>query len=230
MLSNRLLRRTAHSSSRGGFTLVELLVVIAIIAILAGVALGPITSGIKKAQQSGALQGTKALGLAEFTYANDNNNSYPAAGTLGAFVTLMYPTYVSDLGSLIINGSGNTKYTGATPTTGIVSSMTPATATCSYDFVTGIGNIALSASYPDGAPVVFSGANAALAAGTAAAGAPTAAVVNLNVDSTCPLGIDGMAVCYHSNSAKYIKATAGVVPVVDIGYPAGYQIVSFGSW
>ena len=72
MLTNRLLCRTARSSSRGGFTLVELLVVIGIIAILAGVALGPITSGIKKGQQSSGIQTARTLALAEFQYSNDN--------------------------------------------------------------------------------------------------------------------------------------------------------------
>ena len=47
----------------GGFTLVELLVVIGIIAILAGVALGPITSGIKKAKESAAMQSCRSIGL-----------------------------------------------------------------------------------------------------------------------------------------------------------------------
>ena len=69
-------RSLSAARQSGGFTLVELLVVIGIIAILAGVALGPITSGIRKARESACMQTTRTLALAEFQYANDNNN-YP---------------------------------------------------------------------------------------------------------------------------------------------------------
>src|ERR1700689_3593792 len=81
MLNNRLLFRTARNSNRGGFTLVELLVVIGIIAILAGVALGPITNGIKKAKQSAGLQTAHAIGLSLYSFANDNQQLYPDPGT-----------------------------------------------------------------------------------------------------------------------------------------------------
>src|SRR5882762_3180173 len=87
MLNNRLLCRTARSSSRGGFTLVELLVVIGIIAILAGVALGPITNGIKQAQHNAALQTGRQIGQMCFSYATDNTvngNAYPADSTATA--------------------------------------------------------------------------------------------------------------------------------------------------
>jgi prepilin-type N-terminal cleavage/methylation domain-containing protein len=83
MLKHTLLCRTPRSS-RGGFTLVELLVVIAIIAILAGVALGPITNGIKQAKRNAYMQQGRQLGQLCFSYATDNTangNTYPADTT-----------------------------------------------------------------------------------------------------------------------------------------------------
>src|SRR5476649_2725082 len=111
MFINRLLLRTARKSTRDGFTLVELLVVIGIIAILAGVALGPITNGIKKAQQSSALQSAHAVGLAMYSAANDNSQTYPdTTGGAGLIArALLAGGYVTDPSIFYIPGGGATK-------------------------------------------------------------------------------------------------------------------------
>src|SRR5271154_5128336 len=77
----RLFCRTDRRSSRGGFTLVELLVVIGIIAILAGVALGPIMNGLKQAKRNAYMQQSRQVGQVCFSYATDNTangNAYPS--------------------------------------------------------------------------------------------------------------------------------------------------------
>ena len=98
MNSLRLSFRTA--STRSGFTLVELLVVIGIIAILAGVALGPITNEIKQAKHNSALQTGRQIGQVCFSYATDNTqngNAYPADKTAVAIAQdLMNANYVTD--------------------------------------------------------------------------------------------------------------------------------------
>src|SRR5271156_6608532 len=97
MIKNRLISRTARNSSRGGFTLVELLVVIGIIAILAGVALGPILKGIKQAEHSAAMQTSHSIAICEFEYANDNSNVYPDATTAHDIANLLLNAkYASD--------------------------------------------------------------------------------------------------------------------------------------
>jgi len=97
-------RLSSAARQSGGFTLVELLVVIGIIAILAGVALGPITTGIRKARESACMQTTRTLALAEFQYANDNNN-YPDGADAGALCQEMITgNYISDPTILRIGG------------------------------------------------------------------------------------------------------------------------------
>src|ERR1700727_216318 len=100
MINNRLLFCTAPISSRGGFTLVELLVVIGIIAILAGVALGPITGAIKQAQHNAAMQYGRQIGQMCFSYSTDNiqnGNQYPAdASGMAVCQDLLNAGYASD--------------------------------------------------------------------------------------------------------------------------------------
>ncbi len=84
---------------RKGFTLVELLVVIAIIALLAGVAYGPILNQINKGHQMQALSNMKNVGVAmnEFK-SNSRLGNYPDDTTADRIVKLH--SYMAGIGKL----------------------------------------------------------------------------------------------------------------------------------
>jgi len=183
-------RSLSAARQSGGFTLVELLVVIGIIAILAGVALGPITSGIRKARESACMQTTRTLALAEFQYANDNNN-YPDGADAGVLcAALVSGNYISDSKTLQITGGK-----AVSPAAG----GTIAKANVDYDF-TGVqsGGVAVGipSSAPDGTPLVWSPEPGVSAIPTTTAGLAFAPTTGL-------FGTDGMAVAYKNNNSFF---------------------------
>jgi len=242
MLNNRLLFRTAHNSNRGGFTLVELLVVIGIIAILAGVALGPITNGIKKAQQSAGLQESHALGLAMYSFANDNGQLYPDTGSPGvpagntgsgaaaAASALLAGGYVSDATIFGLAGDTNAGYKKVSSTTNTAINIT--VAQVSWDFLGAGGAGVSSTSFPF-LPLLWStlkGATTLPNFSAAADVAITAAPISTN-----PFGVAGMAVFYINNSAAFVTTSlvGGVLEVNMVtaannlgGAPATYATLS----
>jgi prepilin-type N-terminal cleavage/methylation domain-containing protein len=229
MLTPRLLSRTARfsSSSRGGFTLVELLVVIGIIAILAGVALGPITNGIKKAKQSAGLQTVRTVALAEFTFSNDNNGNYPDTkmpvgntGTGAGCVAqpLIAGGYASDPAIFYIGGGAATKFTGTNP------GATIAPANISFDFTDNSGN-GVNSNFPDQCPIAWStvkgGSEPVL---STAAGDPLTAVPTTGN----PFGLGGIAVAFKSNSAAFIpyNTVTKTCPLVDASWQGGVPVTA----
>ena len=204
----RLLYSTARKTSRGGFTLVELLVVIGIIAILAGVALGPITRGIKQAQENATVQVSHQIGVLEFAYSNDYNQVYPFATTGRGIADLLLNGGYTSTPTLfyVANTPGATKYTGANSPY----NMTAASATTeNWDFMVANsgGTAGLTTSSSDATPLVeLQGGSTTY---TMAASAPTAGIPLTVTTSSTAFGADGIAVYYKGNNAKFLKGSIG---------------------
>ncbi len=221
MLKNRLLSHTARRTGRGGFTLVELLVVIGIIAILAGVALGPITRGIKQAKQSAGLQTARTIGLAEFSFSNDNNGSYPdvknqgsGTGQQAAAVAqaLLQGNYISDPSIFYISGSAATKFTGTTASTTIAQNN------ISWDFGGLANGNGLNTNTPDQVPVVWS----SVAGGGTEPSIDATGVLTCTPVSSNAYGTAGVAVAFKSNSASFILAKGATPPLTVTLWDASY--------
>jgi prepilin-type N-terminal cleavage/methylation domain-containing protein len=199
MPKNSLTFHAARRSSRSGFTLVELLVVIGIIAILAGVALGPITQALEKAKENAGLQTAHTIALSEFQYSIDNGTYPGGARSQDVAIALVQGQYITD--PSIFAANKGVAYNGT------ISSITgmPASAIC-WDFIAvvgtgGGGNAGLSTSDPDGMPAVFTTGQNVPIPSQGPGGA-----INVNVSNKNPFGSNGMAVCYKSNSAQFLKS------------------------
>jgi prepilin-type N-terminal cleavage/methylation domain-containing protein len=193
----------ARSSSRGGFTLVELLVVIGIIALLAGVALGPITGAMKTAKDNASMQTTHSLYLADFQYSVDNASQGGFADGVDAGIIsqeLFNGGYLTDPSILVISGGNATKYVGTTPGTGLIAGNV------SWDFmgVTGTGGpVGVSTNDPDQLPLIWSTGNTVPLPVTGNYG-----VATVNGNGKNPLGTDGIPVVYKSGSSVFKKTSA----------------------
>ncbi len=196
MQNDRLFRRAARLLSRGGFTLVELLVVIGIIAILAGVALGPITRGITQAKENGVMQVNRQIGLADFAYSNDNNQLYAYGAKSETIANLLLNgNYITDPSIFYVAGTG-----GASKPSGLSAPYSLAAANVCFDFtVNNTGSTGLNSSAADGTPLCqLTGGTISSYTGGASC------TVN---GATAAFGTDGLSVTYKSNSAKFMKAT-----------------------
>jgi prepilin-type N-terminal cleavage/methylation domain-containing protein len=221
MLNKRFFRRAARIFHRGGFTLVELLVVIGIIAILAGVALGPITRGIAKAQQNAAVQQSHAIGLAMFAFANDNNQLYPdlsnpnpnsSSGSDASKVAwaLINGSYVADPGQFWISGGKATKYAGSTATSIGKTNI-------SFDFAGAANGAGLSTTAYPFLPL-FWNSSALATYPTVTVGS---AIVFPTPSSSSAFQTTGMAIFFCDEHAAFITTSSGSVTAVSAGSVTG---------
>ena len=162
-----------------------------LIPCLAGIALGPITNGIKKAKENASMQTARAIDLAMYSYASDHNGAYPDGQTsTEVFQKLLDEKYVADPALFYLSMPGKIRPT---------SNKLSAENVC-YDVTSGI-----TADSSDDLPIVFSeGYNVTYSAGASA---------TLNQDVISPF--PGMAVAYKSNRAHFYNAQPdGTVPEV----------------
>lgn len=215
MINFRLFIRTARKLRRDGFTLVELLVVIGIIAILAGVALGPITNGIKQAKHNAALQTGRQIGQVCFSYSTDNTqngNAYPAADNAVDLAQLLInASYVQDPSIFQVSGQSGLN---ATPVKVNGQAITLDKSNVSWCFTVQsldtTGGINSNASdlipliyFNNGFGIAPTGVPWTMTPGTA---------INVTYGDAAPFKTDGAAVFYKGNNALYLKAgTQGTV-------------------
>ncbi len=219
------LRRSSLPARRplgkSGFTLVELLVVIAIIALLAGVAIGPITGAMKTAKDNAGMQTTHALYVADFQYSIDSSTSSFADGADAGVIAqaLLGGGYITDPTIFYIGGGATTKYTGTSAATSITKTNV------SWDFLgsspSGSGSATayngLSTSDPDQLPLVWATGNTI----TIPTSAGTYGTAQLNSPGKNPYGNDGIPVVYKSGASKFLKAnvtTQSIAQFIDNSY------------
>jgi hypothetical protein len=147
-----------------------------------GVALGPITNGIKKAKESVAIQQARQIDLMLYAYSVDHFGAYPDGKTsTEVFQKLLDGKYASDPAVFYVAMPGKIKPTS--------SSLTPDNV--SFDVTSGIGSDS-----SDGVPVVFlTGYTMSYTSGGSATRIP-------GQETAFP----GIAIAYKNNSARFINS------------------------
>jgi prepilin-type N-terminal cleavage/methylation domain-containing protein len=213
MLTNPFTTKISGSSGRRGFTLVELLVAIGILAILAGVALGPIIHAIKQAQENATVQTAHQMGVLEFSYANDHGQIYPYGTTSEAIANLLLNGgYASNPDTFYVTGTaGAAKYTGTAAPYSLRKNNV------NWDYVVnGAFATGLSDATCDLTPLCQLTGSIDLAPLPTTVGNG----LTLTIDpAQAPFGSDGIAVVYKGGNAVFVRCHA-VTPAKAINTPS----------
>ncbi len=118
MLSNLSTRRSSTDAHRA-FTLIELLVVIGIIAILAAILFPVFAKAREKARQAACQSNLKQIGIGLVMYAQDYDETYPAAASYGT-VNTQIPQQVAPYVQRVASFSGNSSGIWLCPSDGVI--------------------------------------------------------------------------------------------------------------
>lgn len=168
--------------------IVGAVVLILLLPCCAGIALGPITNGIKKAQENMAMQQARQISLALYAYSADHNGAYPDGATsTEVFQKLIDEKYLSNPGVFYVAMPGKVKATSSHLTADNVS----------FDVTSGV-----TADSSPSVPVVF------LTGYTVVYEARASAARDGSSPTPFPgpgKGASGIAVAYKGNSARFIN-------------------------
>lgn len=213
MLKNRLPRRAAPSSNRGGFTLVELLVVIAIIGVLASVTVPAVMGGLARAKQNVGMQNARSIALMMFQFSIDNDGAYPPTATGAgnnanggssstiAFQQLLAGKYATAADIFYLKAPGKTLYKGTNAATEFGATNNAWSVT--GEAAQGSQPSGISQTDPDQLPLVYTCGN------TIAYTSPGPGAATVDTDGTNPFATQGIPVCYKGNNAKFAVIDQG---------------------
>jgi type II secretory pathway pseudopilin PulG len=155
-----------------------------LLGFLAGIAMGPIMNGVKKAQEAASMQEARVIALGMYQYSLDHNGVYPDGKTsTEVFQKLLDGNYVSSPAAFYFSMPGKVRATSKT--------LLPQNV-C-FDVTSGV-----TADSPGDVPLVFStGYSVRYSAGSTA-----------RLTTLFPMFLRGIAVAYKDNSAAFKQADA----------------------
>jgi hypothetical protein len=158
------------------------IVILGIIAVILGALLGPDSHPLYRAMENAAMQNANTIGICMFQYSVDHGGAYPEGkSSTEVFQKLVDEKYITDPAIFYVRMPGKTRAT----------SDKLKSENVSWDVT-----IPMDSNSPDGLPLVF-------LTGYKVMYAPGGSAIPLFKSSDGRL--PGMAVCYKSNSAQFMK-------------------------